>query len=48
MLEKEREYFSQHHSMFVDQYFGKYVLIKGEEFIHAFSAVEEALTEGAN
>ena len=47
MLEKERAYFSQHHSMFVDQYFGKYVLIQGEEFIQAFGAVEEALTEGA-
>jgi len=47
MLEKERKYFSRHHRMFVDRYFGKYVLIKGEEFIQAFGAVEEALTEGA-
>jgi len=47
MLEKERKYFSRHYEAFVGQHFGKYVLIKGEEFINAFSTPEDAISEGA-
>lgn len=47
MLEKERKYFSEHYEQLASQYFGKFVVIKDEEFIQAFSAVDDALTEGA-
>jgi hypothetical protein len=47
MLEKERQYFSDHFQELVDQHLGKFVLIKDDHLIGAFNTIEEALTEGA-
>ena len=47
MLEKERQYFSEHHAEFLSRYLGRVVLIKGEELSGAFNTIEEALAEGA-
>ncbi len=47
MLEKERKYFSEHRETLVSKYLGKFVVIKDEKFIKAFSAIDDALAEGA-
>jgi hypothetical protein len=47
MLEKERQYFSDHHAELLSQYSGKFVVVKNEELIGAFNTAEEALAEGA-
>ena len=47
MLEKERQYFSKHHSELLSRHLGKVVLLKDEELIGAVNTIEEALAEGA-
>lgn len=47
MLEKERQYFSDHHAELISRYLGKFVVIKEEEVVGAFNTIEEALAEGA-
>jgi hypothetical protein len=47
MLEKERQYFSEHHAELLSRHLGKIVLIKDEELVGSFNTIEEALAEGA-
>ena len=47
MLEKERQYFSEHHAELLSRHQGKVVLIKDDQLIGAFNTIEEALGEGA-
>ena len=47
MLEKERQYFSEHLAELVSQHLEKFVVIKNEELIGAFNTIEDALSEGA-
>jgi hypothetical protein len=46
MLEKERQYYSDHRAELLSAHSGKIVLIKDDEFIGAFNTIEEALAEG--
>ena len=47
MLEKERQYFSEHLAELVSQHLGKFVVIKDDELIGTFNTIEDALAEGA-
>ena len=47
MLEKERQYFSEHHAELLSRHQGKVVLIKDDQLLGAFNTIEEALGEGA-
>jgi hypothetical protein len=47
MLEKERQYFSEHHAELISRHLGKFVVIQNEEFIGAFNTIEDALAGGA-
>jgi len=47
MLEKERQYFSDHHAELISRYLGKFVVVKDDQLIGAFNTIEEALAEGA-
>jgi hypothetical protein len=47
MLEKERKYFEEHQLEWLNQFYGKFVLIKDEELIGTYEKPEDALSEGA-
>ena len=47
MLEKERKYFESNRSIWLKEYFGKFVLIKEENFLGTFDNQRDALIEGA-
>lgn len=45
-LEQERAFYQSKKADLLQHYRGQYTLIKGHEFIGAFTTVEEAFTEG--
>ncbi len=47
MLEQERKYFETHRAVWLNQYAGKFVLVKGEQLVGVFNTQQEALAEGA-
>ena len=47
MLEKERQYFSEHLAELTSRHLGQFVVIKDAELIGTFNTIEEALAEGA-
>ena len=47
MLERERQYFSEHLVELLSQHLGKFVVIRDDELIGAFNTIEEALADGA-
>ena len=47
MLEKERQYFSDHSAELRERYLGKFVVIKDDQLIGAFNTIEEGLSEAA-
>jgi len=47
MLERERQYFSEHLGELISQHLGQFVVIKDDELVGAFNTIEEALAEGA-
>ena len=47
MLEKERQYFTEHRAELLARYPDKFVVIKDTELVGAFNTIEEALAEGA-
>lgn len=47
MLERERQFYNENISAWLQQHPGQFVLIKGEELAGIFNTMEEALAEGA-
>jgi hypothetical protein len=47
MLETEREFYSEKLADWLNQYPGKFVLIKEKEMVGAFDTEDEAVAEGA-
>jgi len=46
MLDVERAYFDRNQSDFEVHHSGRFVVIKGEEFVGVFNTIQEALGEG--
>jgi len=47
VLEKELKFFEENKAKWLGIYVGKFVLVKGEEFIGVFDTAETAISEGA-
>ena len=47
MLDKERQFYSEHRSEMISQHLGKFVVIRDDVLVGAFNTIEEALAEGA-
>ena len=47
MLDVERSFYERHLSKYLDQYAGRYVIIKREELIGVYDRIEDALTDAS-